>query len=503
MARRERVRYKRPRQALVTVRGVILLQLVANGVGAVVVFVYLQYLFPVRTPEDERQLGINLMVFSTYLVLTLFFAFPVNRLFLNRAMQWLRDGREPTRLERMRILLQPLQQTASAFLGWIGAAVIFGLLNDDASRVSIGILLAGLVTCAMLYLLLERQFRPVFALALEGAELPRTYPEILPRIMMAWLLGSAVPILGLGLAPISVPADQRSELSARLAVLVVTSVVAGGLVMRAAARAVAHPVEQVRAAMAKVEEGDLDVEVAVDHAGELGRLQAGFNAMVEGLRERRRIHDLFGRQVGTDVARQALERDPQLGGEEREITALFVDLAGFTAFTETHAPSEVVQELNDFYSVVVKVVMDAGGFVNKFEGDAALCIFGAPGPLADHAACALRAAAALPGEVAALPSAPGVGIGVATGRAVAGNIGTAERFEYTVIGDAVNVAARLTELAKDRDCRVLATEETVRAAGAAAGRAWERTGWVRLRGRSTETGLFEPVATASALRSSR
>jgi adenylate cyclase len=493
MAKSQRVRSEEPLQAIVTVRGVILLQLLANGAGAVVVFVYLQFLFPVRTPEDERQLGINLVVFGAYLLLTLTFAYPLNKLFLTRAMRWVHEGREPTRVERTRILTQPLQQTVSAFIGWIGAAIIFGLLNEDAKRVAMGIVLAGLVTCAMLYLLLERHFRPVFALALKGAELPRTHREILPRIMMAWLLGSAVPIIGLGLAPISVPADQRSELSARLAVLVVTSVIAGGLVMRAAARAVAHPVEQVRAAMAEVEEGELDTEVPVDHAGELGRLQAGFNSMVEGLRERRRIHDLFGRQVGVDVARQALERDPELGGEEREVTALFVDLAGFTAFAESHEPSEVVQLLNDFYSVVVRVVMDAGGFVNKFEGDAALCVFGAPGVLEDHAACALCAAAALPGEVAALPRAPGVGIGVATGVAVAGNIGTTERFEYTIIGDPVNIAARLTELAKDRDCRVLATEETVVAAGEAGGR-WERTGWVRLRGRSGETGLFEPVA---------
>lgn len=491
MARPERVRYQRPLQALVTVRGVILLQLVANGVGAVVVFVYLQFLFPVDTPEDEQQVGLNLLVFGAYLLFTLIFAMPVNKLFLNRAVSWVREGREPTRIERLRILTQPLQQTVSAFIGWIGAAIIFGLLNDDASRVAMGIVLAGLVTCAMLYLLLERHFRPVFALALEGAELPRTHREILPRIMIAWLLGSAVPIIGLGLAPLGVPPDQRSDLSSRVAVLVVTSVVAGGLVMRAAARSVAEPIETVRAAMAKVEDGDLDIEVPVDHAGELGRLQAGFNEMVDGLRERRRVQELFGRQVGADVARQALENDPELGGEEREITALFVDLEGFTAYTETHTPTEVVQLLNAFFGIVVRVVMDNGGFVNKFEGDAALCIFGAPAEQPDHAARALRTAAALPGAVAELADAPSVGVGVATGRAVAGNIGTAERFEYTVIGDPVNVAARLTELAKDRECRVLATEETVHAACGSAGE-WNRVETIKLRGRSGETGVYEP-----------
>ncbi|MEJ5255755.1 MAG: adenylate/guanylate cyclase domain-containing protein [Acidimicrobiales bacterium] len=492
MLRRSRVRYRRPLQALATVRGVIMLQVLANGAGALVVFLYLQYLFPVRTPEDEQRLGINLTVFGAYLLITLLIAFPLNRHILGRAMAWVRDGREPTELERLSTLTQPLQQTVSAFLGWVGAAVIFGILNEDATRVSLGIVLAGLVTCALLYLLLERHFRPVFALALQDADLPRPHREILPRIMIAWLLGSAIPIVALGLAPLGVPLAQRGELSGRIAVLVVTSVVAGGLIMRAAARGVADPIEAVRRAMARVEDGDLDVEVLVDHAGEIGRLQAGFNAMVEGLRERRRLHDLYGRQVGVDVARAALAQGPQLGGEERRVSALFVDLDGFTSFAENHSPTEVVEELNAFFSVVVDAVMTEGGFVNKFEGDAALCIFGAPSDQPDHAARALRVAAALPSAVARLPGRPGVGIGAATGRVVAGNVGTPERFEYTVIGDAVNVAARLTELAKQRGRPVLADEDTVLAAGEAGGR-WRRIGSVTLRGRSRPTGVFELV----------
>jgi adenylate cyclase len=174
---------------------------------------------------------------------------------------------------------------------------------------------------------------------------------------------------------------------------------------------------------------------------------------VEGLR--RSPPNLFGRQVGTDGP---VENDPELGGEAREITALFVDLENFTSYTESHTPEEVVTELNTFFAIVIRVVMDEGGWVNKFEGDAALCIFGAPAHQPDHAARALRAAARLPAEVAKLPDAPGVGIGVATGSVVAGNIGTAERYEYTVIGDAVNVAARLTELAKREHHPVLVSQ---------------------------------------------
>src|SRR5204863_7521346 len=105
---------------------------------------------------------------------------------------------------------------------------------------------------------------------------------------------------------------------------------------------------------------------------------AGFNRMVAGLRERERLRDLFGRQVGEDVARRALEEGVTLGGEEREAAALFVDIVDSTGFAIDRPAKEVVQALNRFFTVVVEVTNDHGGLVNKFSGDAALCVFGAP-----------------------------------------------------------------------------------------------------------------------------
>jgi adenylate cyclase len=247
-----------------------------------------------------------------------------------------------------------------------------------------------------------------------------------------------------------------------------------------------------------VEAGDLDVRLDVTNLGEVGRLQHGFNTMVTGLRERRRLQELFGRQVGLDVTSEALGREPRLGGESREITALFVDLDGFTAFTERHTPAEVVAELNRFFAVVIRIVHERGGWVNTFEGDAALCIFGAPTDQPDHAARALGAATALPAAVAQLPGSPRVGVGVATGWVVVGNIGSPERHEYTVIGDAVNVAARLTELAKRPFHGVLADDETLRSASPGVAACWREAGTVVLRGRSRPTRLFEPVTDPQA-----
>ena len=479
------------------VRGTLALQLLANGVGAAVVVVYLMLIYPVED-QGARIVGLNLAVFSAYVVVTAVVAVPVNRVLLAKAVGWVRAGRTPTAAERRDTLLLPLRQTFSSLVGWVGAAVIFGLLNDDRSRISVGIAIAGMLTCTLLYQLLERRFRPLFALALEGtdpASLGARQREILPRIMLAWWIGSAIPLLLIGLAPVTLPDDQIPGLLSRITSLVLLLLIAGGLVMRGAATSVAEPVEEVRRAMARVEDGDLGAHVEVDYPGEIGRLQAGFNAMVEGLDERRRVEDLFGRLVGAEVARQALERGPELGGEERDITALFVDRAGFTAFAEHASPHEIVTDLNRIFAAVIEVVEAEGGWVNKFEGDAALCLFGVPARQPDHARRALRAAERLPSAVAALPGRPHVGVGVATGTVVAGHIGTPTRYEYTVIGDPVNVASRLTDLAKQHPTHVLAAGSTV---AAAQGQGEAMPGWcavdtVQVRGRRAAIEVWEPT----------
>jgi adenylate cyclase len=210
--------------------------------------------------------------------------------------------------------------------------------------------------------------------------------------------------------------------------------------------------------------------------------------MVEGVRERRVMNDLFGRQVGVDVAQQALERGVRLGGEQVEAAVLFVDVIGSTELAATRSPAEVVSALNAFFAVVVEVTDRTGGFVNKFEGDGALCVFGAPVPREDAATCALLAARLLHERLENVRGLSAA-IGVSAGRVVAGNVGARERFEYTVIGDAVNEAARLTELAKTRPSRLLVSAAALTAADADERKRWTTDGEVVLRGRSTPTPL--------------
>jgi adenylate cyclase len=213
---------------------------------------------------------------------------------------------------------------------------------------------------------------------------------------------------------------------------------------------------------------------------------AGLTALL--LAERERLRDLFGRHVGRDVARAVLDGDLAPQGEEREIAALFIDLVGSTSLTSETPPSQVVSLLNTFFRVVVRVVEAHGGLVNKFEGDAALCVFGAPMPREQPAADALAAARELCLRLAdEVPQS--FGIGVSAGRAVAGNIGGEERFEYTVIGDPVNEAARLCQLAKARPQRVLASQAALEFAGSPEDGRWRLGEWVTLRGRQAPTRL--------------
>jgi adenylate cyclase len=315
-----------------------------------------------------------------------------------------------------------------------------------------------------------------------------------PKLVLAWALGSGVPLLAIALSPIGLGAQGRAELVTPVIGLAVLGVVVGLVMSVVSARMFSDPLERLRRAVASVENEDLDVEVEVDDAGTLGYLQTGFNRMVTGLRERRQLEDLFGRHVGVDVARRALDGGVRLEGERREVTAMFVDLVGSTRLAQAQGPEVVVGTLNTFFEIVVDVVTAEGGWVNKFEGDGALCIFGAPADQPDHAARALRAAHGLRKELLALAGTNAevdAAIGVSSGVAVAGNVGTARRYEYTVIGDPVNEAARLTEVAKSRLGRVLASEETI-ARSAGEGRQWGVVGELELRGRTDPTRAYEP-----------
>jgi adenylate cyclase len=473
-------------RARATVRGMVWLQVAANGLGMAVVALYFRFLAP---PSEDRFLenSLSLWIFGGYVGAMFLVALPLNAWLMTRAVSWVGEQRSPTARERKLLFTLPTLETLSALTSWLVAAVIFGVMNTDVLQVAAGIALAGMVTCTLLYLLLEGHFRPLYALALADAALPETRRDVGPRLMLAWLLGSGIPLAAITLGNLFNPRPLNPD---RLAWIGSMSLIAGGIVMLVAARSVTRPIERIREGLQRVEEGELDVELPIDDLGELGRLTQGVNHLAAGIREREELRDLFGRQVGqtglADLAGPGTGGESQ--GELREVTVLFVDLRGYTAFAERHAPTEVVEMLNRFFGVVVAVVNREGGWINKFEGDAAMCIFGAPQDQPDHADRALRAAHALPHQLMSDSGPLAAGIGVASGEVLAGFVGTPERYEYTVIGDVVNLASRLCESAKKQPTGVLASASTVHAAVTNDG--WKPAGRIDVRGRSERAVVY-------------
>lgn len=260
--------------------------------------------------------------------------------------------------------------------------------------------------------------------------------------------------LEVGLSTVDIDAELRRSLARNAAVLAVTLLFALAGAVLIAGR-VARPLVQLSWAMGRLEQGDFDQRIssAAQASDEVGDLARAFNAMAVGLKDRERLRGTLGRYVSGDVAERILSEsnDLALTGELRRITVLFLDVRGFTSVSERLRPPEVLELLNEYFSVVVDRVAAHGGTVNKFIGDAAMCIWGAPRAVErpERAAvlCALEiqeAAAQLSADRARRGlTAVGLGIGINAGEAVAGNLGASRRLEYTVIGDAVNLAQRL------------------------------------------------------------
>jgi adenylate cyclase len=475
---------------------------VANLAGAIVTFALGAWIVPPPDGLDiSKNLQANAIGFVVALLLGLLLGTWLSLLVSRDSQRWLREERPPTAKEREATLRFPMRQTMVEAVLWGLVVVEFFFINLGTSDVlaveaAIEVLIGGLLTCSLTYLLVERLNHDATARALEtGAPERLAGPAIGCRLLLTWAASSALPLLAIGLMGVAALSDNPPSLDrVGLAVVVLAAVgaVVGAATMSISARSIAEPLRSLRAALARVEEGELDVRVQIDDAGEIGVLQGGFNRMALGLAERERLRDLFGRHVGEDVARQALETEAvELGGETREAAVLFVDVIGSTTLASTHDPAEVVERLNAFFAIVVDTVSLHGGWVNKFEGDAALCVFGAPTVHPDPAGSALASARALRFRLAELEGVEAA-IGVSAGEVVAGNVGAAKRFEYTVIGDPVNEAARLTELAKTCEGRLLASEAALARAGSIERERWQTEREVSLRGRARATRIAVP-----------
>ncbi|GAA3702063.1 adenylate/guanylate cyclase domain-containing protein [Gordonia hankookensis] len=468
---------------------------VANLIGAVLAIALSAVGIPQPTVFQSKLWWVNFIAVPVYVVVAFVVGTALGTVVVVRDLRWAIRDQKPTAKDARRAQRAPWRLVLIQGVLWGVATVMFtimyGVLDPDLIPKTFFVVgLSGFVVVAVSYLLIEFALRPVAAEVITAGYHRRKRSGVRSRSIVSWMVGSAIPIVGILLVVFfGAFRDDTSkvDLFVGVTVLAVIALSTGLLLTVLISVSVTAPIRSVRSGMNRVQRGEVsDVDLVVYDGTELGDLQVGFNSMVGGLRERERMRDLFGRHVGRDVAAAALQRDPELGGSERVVAVVFVDVIGSTTLASRHTPTEVVEILNTFFGVIVASVEVRHGLVNKFEGDAVLAIFGAPIDLDDPAGAALSAARQIADGLARDVPDLAAGIGVSYGRVVAGNVGAIERFEYTVIGDAVNESARLSELAKRDPARPLASGHAVAAAGPEAAR-WERQEAVTLRGRTAET----------------
>ncbi|MBF6331267.1 adenylate/guanylate cyclase domain-containing protein [Nocardia transvalensis] len=484
-------------QALLTVPLIM-----ANVVGIAVAIVLIAFVLPGPSVLSWSLALLNFVVAPAYIALALLVGLVWGTASGLRTLRWATDpDRIPTEREQISATAVPRRLVVQqAVLWFVGLVVLTPLYawSDPAfvPKFVLGAGVSAVVVCANSYLIAEFALRVVTARVLDAAPSRRRRGiGVFGRSVLVWIVGSGMPVALL--MTVAVLALSGVHVSTqRLAVCILSlggaTLVFGLILMMQTLAATVAPIRGVRNALRRVEDGDLDVAITVYDGTELGELQSGFNRMVQGLRERERLRDLFGRHVGHEVAAAALARNPELGGQELEAAALFVDIIGSTRMAATRPAPEIVTILNEFFDIVVDEVEGHGGLVNKFEGDAALAVFGTPAPVADAPGAALAAARAIRARMSGAAIEFDAGIGVAAGRVVAGNVGAHRRYEFTVIGDPVNEAARLCELAKLDPGRVLASASTVDAADPSEQTHWEPGESVTLRGRLAPTRLARP-----------
>ncbi len=379
------------------------------------------------------------------------------------------------------LLIVPIYAPKPEIVAWIGLALPIdgafatGLKADtrlevtfcygsDGAMLPVETTLPGALAASVAPSSLESGIRNV---DVGGQSMVTEYRPLLPLITPGIAVIALQRSLGKELAP-SRPLERF------LLYLLLASLAAAALIAPVFARNLSRPLRALAEHTEVIARGDYGHHLKLDRADEIGQLATSFNRMSEGLAERDRVRDLLDKNVSPEVAAQLMRDGGVLGGEEREVTILFVDLRSFTRLSESMPPRDVLALLNRYFDRMSGIVEIYHGIVDKYIGDAIMALFGAPVAQANHADSAILAAlemksalARLNAELATEGLSPlAFGIGINTARIVAGNIGSSRRLNYSVVGDGVNVAARLQDLTRMSQFRadILVSAATLEAA---------------------------------------
>jgi adenylate cyclase len=291
-------------------------------------------------------------------------------------------------------------------------------------------------------------------------EFPFTANGLLIRKRLKILLPVFTTFVGLIVAALLTGHEGTGGLALSLAVAAGVGLLLSYELTVLLTRSVTQPIAALRVGLARLREGDYEARVPVVTSDELGELSHDFNTMALGLAERERMREAFGTYLDEDVAQLILSGQFPREGIEITVSIMFVDVRGFTTFAESADATEVVACLNALFEVIVPIVARHGGHVDKFMGDGLLATFGAPEGYRDHADRALAAGQDIVRAVNRPDAELHVGVGINTGRVVAGSIGGAGRLNFSIIGDAVNVAARVEAATRETGDDLLVTRAT-------------------------------------------
>ena len=359
-----------------------------------------------------------------------------------------------------------------------------------------GTLVAVAYAAVLHFFASELFLRPV--LAHIHQYLPDDFEAVARGVPLRWKLLGALPVInvitGVVVSGLSTSGQASLEdLGLDVLVAVIVAFTISFELTALVTKSVLDPVGDLLGATERVTAGDLSTRVPVVSGDEMGALAASFNQMLSGLEEREALRQAFGSYVDPDVAERVLSEGELLEGEQVEATILFVDIRDFTAFTENASAREAVALLNDFFGLIVPIVTERRGHANKFIGDGVLAVFGAPERYPEHADCAVEAAIRIADAVEQKYGRDlRIGAGINSGPVMVGSVGGGGRLEFTVIGDPVNVAARVEEATRETGDTILLTEST---------RALLSEGWrtrlgergaVTLKGKSDAIALYSP-----------
>lgn len=426
---------------------------------------------------------------------------------------------EPSALERARhvALAVPYRAAIGSVLTWtfvyppLISWVVRLAGEQPPSELAYGGILVGPLTGVVALLCYDILMRPVIAALLDGQD-PAPYKSgwmlsVRGRVMVSILFvgpywfGMAMVLLGHQLSDGRPPESTMPLLVYLLAVSILLSAVFAVLIRYNLSR----PLERLAGGIEFVQAGRFDARLPIESSDRLGELAYQYNHMAEGLDERRRLEDAMSRYTSPEIARSARRGSTALGVHRQQVVVLFSDVRSFTSISERLTPEALVDSLNRYFALMVQAVTEEGGSVNKFIGDGLMALFGAPAELSRPELAAIRAAQRMHRALGAfneqqrergLPEFA-IGVGITSGDAVVGNIGSSERMEYTAIGDVVNTAARLESLTKEVGAPTLVDRAT---ADAVQGRVeCIPRGVLPVKGKKAAVQVFEP---GDALRAS-